>query len=43
MPHDISLISTLAVGLALALALGYLVTRLRMPPRPPNARAGWTG
>ena len=32
MPHDISLISTLAVGLALALALGYLVTRLRMPP-----------
>ena len=32
MPHDISLISTLAAGFGLALVFGYLVTRLRMPP-----------
>jgi CPA2 family monovalent cation:H+ antiporter-2 len=32
MPHDISLISMIAVGLALALVLGYLVSRLKMPP-----------
>lgn len=32
MPHDISLITTIAVGLGLAMILGFLVTRLRMPP-----------
>ncbi|MDO8330105.1 MAG: YbaL family putative K(+) efflux transporter [Fluviicoccus sp.] len=32
MPHDISLITTITVGLALALLLGYLVSRLKMPP-----------
>lgn len=32
MPHDISLISTIAAGFALALLLGYSATRLRMPP-----------
>ncbi|HEX5354805.1 MAG TPA: cation:proton antiporter, partial [Aquabacterium sp.] len=32
MPHDISLISTIACGFGLALVLGYAATRLRMPP-----------
>ncbi len=32
MPHDLSLISTIAAGFGLALILGYLATRLRMPP-----------
>jgi monovalent cation:H+ antiporter-2, CPA2 family len=32
MPHNISLISTIAVGLGLAMVLGFLSTRLRMPP-----------
>jgi CPA2 family monovalent cation:H+ antiporter-2 len=32
MPHDLSLISTLAAGFGLALIMGYLATRLRMPP-----------
>ncbi|MES2090501.1 MAG: cation:proton antiporter [Pseudomonadota bacterium] len=32
MPHDVSLISTLAAGFALALFLGFFATRLRMPP-----------
>lgn len=32
MPHNISLITTIAVGLGLAMILGFLVTRLRMPP-----------
>jgi len=32
MPHDISLISTIAVGLGLALIMGYLTARLKMPP-----------
>ena len=32
MPHDISLITTITVGLALALLLGYLASRLKMPP-----------
>lgn len=32
MPHDISLISTIAAGFGLALILGYIATRLRMPP-----------
>lgn len=30
--HDISLITTIAAGLGLAMILGYLVTKLRMPP-----------
>ncbi|TCO81507.1 Kef-type potassium/proton antiporter (CPA2 family) [Plasticicumulans lactativorans] len=32
MPHDVSLISTIATGLGLAMILGYLTSRLRMPP-----------
>jgi len=32
MPHDISLISTIAVGLGLALILGYAAARLKVPP-----------
>lgn len=32
MPHDVSLIAILATGFALALVLGYIATRLRMPP-----------
>lgn len=32
MPHDVSLIATLAVGFALALVLGFVAVRLRMPP-----------
>lgn len=32
MPHNISLITTIAAGLGLAMILGFLVTRLRMPP-----------
>ena len=32
MPHDISLITTIAAGLGLAMALGFLASRLRMPP-----------
>ncbi len=32
MPHNISLITTIAAGLGLAMVLGFLVTRLRMPP-----------
>ncbi|TAK93762.1 MAG: sodium:proton antiporter [Aquabacterium sp.] len=32
MPHDVSLISTIAAGFGLALLLGYAATRLRMPP-----------
>ncbi|TIC87097.1 YbaL family putative K(+) efflux transporter [Crenobacter intestini] len=32
MPHDISLIATLAVGFSLALLLGFLAQRLKMPP-----------
>jgi len=32
MPHDISLISTIAVGFGLALILGFVAARLRMPP-----------
>lgn len=32
MPHSISLISTIAVSLAYALAGGYLANRLRLPP-----------
>jgi CPA2 family monovalent cation:H+ antiporter-2 len=32
MPHDVSLIATIAAGFGLALILGYAATRLRMPP-----------
>ena len=32
MPHDVSLISTLAAGFALALALGFVASRLKVPP-----------
>lgn len=31
MPHTVSLISTIAVGLGLALILGFLAVRLRLP------------
>ena len=33
MPHSVSLISTIAVGLGLSLVLGFLATRLRLPAR----------
>ncbi len=32
MPHDVSLIATIAAGFGLALLLGFAATRLRMPP-----------
>lgn len=32
MPHDISLITTIAAGLGLALILGFIAARLRLPP-----------
>ena len=32
MPHDVSLIATIAAGLGLALVLGFAVSRLRLPP-----------
>jgi CPA2 family monovalent cation:H+ antiporter-2 len=32
MPHDISLISTIAVGLGFALILGFVAVRLKVPP-----------
>jgi len=32
MPHDISLISTIAAGLSLALVMGYVATRIGVPP-----------
>ncbi len=32
MPHDVSLISTIAVGFGLALAFGLLAARMKMPP-----------
>ncbi|MGE0641705.1 MAG: cation:proton antiporter [Thermoanaerobaculia bacterium] len=32
MAHDVPLISTIAVGLGLALLLGYLASKLRLPP-----------
>jgi monovalent cation:H+ antiporter-2, CPA2 family len=32
MPHDVSLIATIAAGFALALVFGYIAARLRMPP-----------
>ena len=32
MPHDVSLIATIATGFGLALVLGYVASRLRMPP-----------
>ncbi|RYZ80983.1 MAG: sodium:proton antiporter, partial [Moraxellaceae bacterium] len=32
MPHNISLITTIAAGLGLAMILGFIAVRLRMPP-----------
>ena len=32
MPHNVSLISTIAVGLGLALILGFIAARLKLPP-----------
>jgi CPA2 family monovalent cation:H+ antiporter-2 len=32
MPHDVTLITTIAVGLGLALVLGYAATRIGVPP-----------
>ncbi len=32
MPHDISLITTIAAGLGLAMILGFIAARLRLPP-----------
>jgi len=32
MPHDVSLIATIAVGFGLAMVLGLLAVQLRMPP-----------
>ncbi len=32
MPHDVSLISTISVGFALAFVLGFLANRLNLPP-----------
>jgi CPA2 family monovalent cation:H+ antiporter-2 len=32
MPHDVSLIATIAAGFGLAMVLGYVAVRLRMPP-----------
>ena len=32
MPHSVPLIATIAVGLAVAFLLGFLVSRLRLPP-----------
>lgn len=32
MPHDVSLIATIAAGFGLAIVFGFLVSRLKMPP-----------
>lgn len=32
MPHDINLISTIAIGFALAFVFGFIASRLRLPP-----------
>ncbi len=32
MPHDVSLISTIAVSLSFAIIGGFVATRLRLPP-----------
>ncbi len=32
MPHDVTLIATIAAGFALALVLGFIAVRLRLPP-----------
>jgi CPA2 family monovalent cation:H+ antiporter-2 len=32
MPHDVSLIATIAAGFGLAMVFGYIAARLRMPP-----------
>src|SRR5574343_1508026 len=40
MPHDVSLIATIAAGFGLAMVFGLLATRLRMPPLVGYAVAG---
>lgn len=32
MPHNVSLISTIAAGFGLALVFGYIAARLKVPP-----------
>ncbi len=32
MPHDVTLIATIAIGFVLALVFGYIASRLRLPP-----------
>ena len=32
MPHDVSLIATIAAGFGLAMVFGFVAVRLRMPP-----------
>src|SRR5688572_1499803 len=32
MPHDVTLITTIAAGLGLALIMGFLATRVKLPP-----------
>ena len=32
MPHNVSLISTIAAGIGLALVFGYLAARIEVPP-----------
>ena len=40
MPHDVTLISTIAIGFVLAFAFGYAAQRLRLPPLVGYAFAG---
>ena len=40
MPHDISLIATITVGLVLAFVLGFIAQRLRLPPMVGYLAAG---
>jgi CPA2 family monovalent cation:H+ antiporter-2 len=40
MPHDVTLISTIAIGFVLAFAFGYAAQRLRLPPLVGYALAG---
>jgi monovalent cation:H+ antiporter-2, CPA2 family len=32
MPHNVSLITTIAAALGLAMVMGFVVSRLKMPP-----------
>ena len=42
MPHDVTLIATLAVGFVLAFVFGFAASKLRLPPlgRIPAGRRG---